>query len=64
MNKKLVYKMIRNCFKQYYSELDSWPIDEEELEALYKKILQFKVEEPHANLHEVINDMVYEFLTN
>ncbi|WP_223591528.1 YqzH family protein [Neobacillus bataviensis] len=62
MEKKLVVKMIKNCFKQYY-EADSLPVDEKDLEALVNRILQTKDEEPTADLYEVVNDMVYEFLT-
>lgn len=64
MDKKFVYKMLRKCFKQYYSELDSLPIYEGDLETLYKKILQMKKDEPDTDLHEIIHDMVYEFVTD
>ena len=62
MDKKLVAKMIKNCFKQYY-EADSMPIGEKDLEMLTKRIIQLKEDEPTADLYEVINDTVYEFLT-
>jgi hypothetical protein len=62
MDKKLVAKMIKNCFKQYY-KAESTPISDKDLEELTKRILQLKAEEPTADLHEVINDTVYEFLT-
>lgn len=62
MEKKLVVKMIKNCFKQYY-EMDSSPIVEKDLEELASRILQTKLEEPAADLYEVVNDVVYEFLT-
>ncbi|MEH7308265.1 YqzH family protein [Neobacillus drentensis] len=62
MDKKLVVKMIKNCFKQYY-EADSMPIGEKDLEELTKRIFQLKEEEPTADLYEVINDTVYEYLT-
>lgn len=63
MEKKLVVKMIKNCFKQYYGG-DSMPVSEQDLEVLTHRILQFKKEEPQADLYEVVNDLVYEFLTN
>jgi len=63
MEKKLVVKMIKNCFKQYYGG-DSIPVSEQDLEVLTHRILQFKKEEPQADLYEVVNDLVYEFLTN
>lgn len=62
MEKKLIVKMIKNCFKQYY-EPDSMLLSEQDLEELTKRILQTKAEEPAADLYEVINDLVYEFLT-
>jgi hypothetical protein len=62
VDKKLISKMIKNCFKQYY-EPDSMPIGEKELEELINRILQTNAEEPTADLYEVVNDTVYEFLT-
>jgi len=63
MEKKLVVKMIKNCFKQYY-ETDSSPINEQDLEVLTKQILDLKEGDPQAELYEIVNDVVYEFLTN
>jgi hypothetical protein len=63
MEKKLVVKMINNCFKQYY-ETDSIPISEQELEQLINRILQWKEDEPAADLYEIVNDVIYEYLTN
>jgi hypothetical protein len=63
MEKKLIIKMIKNCFKQYYSEVDSLPMCSNDLEALAERIIQIKVEQPTVDLHEAVNDTVYEFLT-
>jgi hypothetical protein len=63
MEKKLIIKMIRNCFEQYYSEADSLPMSSNDLEALADRIIQIKVEEPTVDLYEAVNDTVYEFLT-
>ena len=63
MEKKLIIKMIKNCFRQYYSEVDSLPMSERDLEELAYRIIQMKAEQPNADLYEVINDTVYEFLT-
>ena len=62
MERKLIVKMIKNCFKQY-CEPDFTPISERDLEELTNRILQTKEEEPTADLYEVVNDLVYEFLT-
>lgn len=62
MEKKLICKMIKKCFTQYY-EADTLPMNEQELEELTKQIFQIKKEEPAADLYEVVNEKVYEFLT-
>jgi len=63
MEKKLVNKMIINCFKQYY-EADSTPLGDKDLEDLTNRIFRIKEEEPTADLFELVKDAVYEFLTN
>jgi hypothetical protein len=63
MDKKLVVKMIKNCFKQYY-ETGTMPIGDNDLEKLSKQILQTKAEEPTADLYEIVNDTVYEYLAD
>lgn len=63
MEKKLIIKMIKNCFKQYYSEVDSLPMNHEDLEELADRIITLKEEQPGVELYEVVNDTVYEFLT-
>ncbi|MFJ5757904.1 YqzH family protein [Neobacillus sp. NPDC093182] len=63
MEKKLILKMIKNCFKQYYAEIDSLPMSSNDLEALADRIIQIKVEQPTVDLYEAVNDTVYEFLT-
>ncbi|MCM3566706.1 YqzH family protein [Neobacillus mesonae] len=62
MEKKLVVKMIRNCFKQYH-ESDLIPISNSDLEELATRILKAKEKEAEEDLFEVVNDVVYEFLT-
>ncbi|MFZ7945146.1 MULTISPECIES: YqzH family protein [Bacillaceae] len=63
MEKKLVVKMIKNCFRQYY-EGDSVPIGDSDLEKLTGRIFQVKEEDPTADLFEIVNDAVYEFLAD
>ncbi|MFJ5715640.1 YqzH family protein [Neobacillus sp. NPDC093127] len=63
MEKKLVIKMIRNCLKQYY-EADSMPIGDKDLDELTQRIFQIKEDEPTADLFDIVNDTVYEFLAN
>jgi hypothetical protein len=63
MERKLIIKMIKSCFKQYYSEVDSLPMSSNDLEALADQIIQIKAEQPALDLYEAVNDTVYEFLT-
>ncbi len=55
--------MIKNCFKQYYSEVDLLPMSRNDLEELAERIIQIKIEQPNIDLYEAVNDTVYEFLT-
>ena len=61
MDKKLIRKMIQKCFVQYRHD-DFLPFGEAEFEEIYIKIVELKSEEPEADLHDIINDAVYEFL--
>jgi hypothetical protein len=63
MEKKLIRKMVQKCFVQYRHD-DSLPFSEAEFEEIYEKIVELKNEEPETDLHEIINDAVYEFLAN
>ncbi|MED4204301.1 YqzH family protein [Neobacillus mesonae] len=62
MEKKLVEKMIKNCFKQYY-EGDSIPLSDKDLEELTNKILQANESALDDDLYAIVNDAVYDFLT-
>jgi hypothetical protein len=64
VEKKLISKMIQNCFKQYYSDVDTLPLNNEDMDMLCNQIVKIKSEEPGIDLYEVVNDRVYEFLTN
>jgi len=61
MDKKLIRKMVQKCFVQYRHD-DSLPFREAEFEEFYQKIVELKKEDPEADLHDIINDAVYEFL--
>lgn len=63
MDKKLIYKMIENGFKQYDPDGDCLPINKSEMEKLYNRILEIKAEEPDIDLYEIVNDAIYEFVT-
>lgn len=59
MEKKLIYKMLRQCFQQYEHEAS-----EEDYEKLYERIVEEQAQEDQVPLFELINDAVYEYLTN
>jgi len=59
MEKKLVYKRLRQCFQQYEHEAS-----EEDYEKLYERIIEEQAKEEQIPLYELINDVIYEYLTN
>lgn len=61
MDKKLICKMVQKCFVQYRHD-ESLPFGETEFEEIYEKISGMKNEDPEADLHDIINDAVYEFI--
>lgn len=56
--------MVQNCFKQYRHEFNEIPLTEEDYEELYKKVVEEKEKDPASSLHDIINDVVYEFYTD
>lgn len=62
MDKELIRKMLQKCFVQYHHE-GSLPFGEAEFDEIHIKIVEQKKEEPEADLHDIINDAVYEFLS-
>ncbi|PLR99834.1 YqzH family protein [Bacillus sp. T33-2] len=64
VDEKLIRKMIEKCFRQYRHESDELPLNEQDYKILCRKIAEMKANEPGADLHDIINDAVYEYLTN
>ncbi|WP_210365657.1 YqzH family protein [Bacillus sp. REN3] len=62
MDKKLIRKMVQKCLVQYRHDDDALPFSERDFEEIHGKIIDLKEREPEAELHEIINDVVYEFL--
>jgi YqzH-like protein len=62
MEEKLVRKMIKNCLKQYYAD-EAQPLGELDIARLCEQIYRQKDADPEARLHDIVNDVVYEFLT-
>jgi hypothetical protein len=63
MDKKFIYKMIKNVFKQYYQQGETLPLTEDDYSRLYEEIVALKEKEVAADLYDIINDVVYEFLS-
>jgi hypothetical protein len=63
MEKKFIIKLITNCFSQYEYERDLLDVNVEDLEEMYIEVLKEKEEEPASSLHDIVNDVVYEYLT-
>jgi hypothetical protein len=63
MDKKLILKMVQQSFKQYHRDLEIDPLLEKEFVQLYEQIIQIK-EQTNADLHDIVNDVIYEYLTD
>jgi hypothetical protein len=63
MDKKFILKMVKHSFKQYHWDLEVDPLQEKEFEQLYEQIILIK-EQTNADLHDIVNDVIYEYLTN
>ncbi|WP_174734227.1 YqzH family protein [Mesobacillus harenae] len=64
MDEKLLRKMILSCFRQYQHDADSVPLNEAEYEEFIREIMDKQASDPKADLYEIINDIVYEYLAN
>jgi hypothetical protein len=63
MDRKFILKMVQQSFKQYHRDLEIDPLQEEEYVKLYKQIIQIK-EKTNEDLHDIVNDVIYEYLTD
>ncbi|MEH7236967.1 YqzH family protein [Bacillus sp. JJ1562] len=63
MEDKFIRKLIRNYFYQYKHDSDSVPLSEQDYKVLIENIKKQQGIEIEAELHEIINDVVYEYLT-
>ncbi|WP_082153482.1 YqzH family protein [Bacillus sp. LL01] len=55
--------MIRNCFVQYQHDFQSIPLSEEEYEKMVEEVNSIVAEGPESDVFEVVNDVVYEYLS-
>jgi hypothetical protein len=63
MENKLLKKMIRNCFIQYQHDFDSIPLSEDDYEKMSEEVRRISEEDSSADVFEVVNDVVYEYLS-
>jgi hypothetical protein len=61
MERRLVKKMIQQCFLQYEHQLDTVPLGDKDYERFYDEITKRYVEE-NIEIREIIEDVVYKFL--
>lgn len=62
MERKLLHKMIRNCFLQYQHSVDSIPLNEQDYNELCDRIENRRKEE-NSDIYEIVEDVVYEYLS-
>lgn len=62
LDERLLQKMIRNCFLQYYDCEESIPLSVFELKAMISKIKN-RQKNGEETIHELIEDAVYEYVT-
>ncbi|MCA1322403.1 hypothetical protein LC085_21220 [Bacillus tianshenii] len=63
MENKLLRKMIRNCFIQYQHNLESVPLSEEDYIRMTAEITEILRTDDASDVFEIVNDVVYEYLS-
>ncbi|RBP89493.1 YqzH-like protein [Cytobacillus firmus] len=63
MNKRLIYKMVQNCLKQYNEECHSILFESREFAEIFNKVIEEKNKEADSELHEIVNDVIYGYIT-
>ncbi|WP_204417687.1 YqzH family protein [Bacillus tianshenii] len=63
MENKLLRKMIRNCFIQYQHDLESVPLSEEDYIRMTAEITEILRTDDASDVFEIVNDVVYEYLS-
>ncbi|MBS4191136.1 hypothetical protein KHA94_13180 [Bacillus sp. FJAT-49705] len=61
MDKKFIFKMIQSCLKQYNESVSFGSV---EFEEMYQKINLMKESEKESDLHDIVNDVVYGYITD
>ncbi|GMO00480.1 hypothetical protein PthstB1num2_25190 [Parageobacillus thermoglucosidasius] len=63
MDEKWLTKLIRNCLRQYGYDAESLPLTDLEWKQLREKILSAKTTDEKMDMYEIVNDVVYEYIT-
>ncbi|MEW9111055.1 YqzH family protein [Cytobacillus gottheilii] len=63
MERRYVYKMVQSCLGQYNWEKDSIPCESTEFAEIYEKVMTVKKDEPETDLHDIVSDIVYGYVT-
>ncbi|WP_436372799.1 YqzH family protein [Cytobacillus sp. BC1816] len=63
MNKRLIYKMVQNCLKQYNEESHSILFESREFAEIFNKVIEEKNKEADSELHEIVKDVIYGYIT-
>ena len=61
MDRTFIFKMIQSCLKQYNESIS---INSVEYAEMYDKINVIKKEEAESELYDIVNDVVYGYITN
>ncbi|MGM0852975.1 MAG: YqzH family protein [Bacillota bacterium] len=62
MDRQWIMKMIDRTFQQYKHTKETVPLNQRNYEVFMAEIELRYQEEPESELHEIIEDVVYEFL--
>jgi YqzH-like protein len=63
MDEKWLTKLIRNCLRQYGYDPESLPLNDSEWKQLREKILFAITNDEEMDVYEIVNDVIYEYIT-
>lgn len=63
MDEKWLAKLVRNCLLQYGYDTESFPLNDSEWRQLREKILSAKTNDEEMDMYEIVNDVIYEYIT-
>ncbi|MCP3738635.1 YqzH family protein [Rossellomorea sp. BNER] len=62
MEQQMMKRMIQKCFLQYEHSVESLPLNNRDYERLYSEIMERYQRNESAEIYELVEDVVYEFL--